>query len=39
VALEEFLKAKPVFRLDTSQPMKWSQGTVRGPRRLPILFG
>jgi cytochrome P450 len=39
VALEEFLKAKPVFHLDTSQPMKWSQGTVRGPRRLPILFG
>jgi cytochrome P450 len=39
VALEEFLKAKPVFRLDASQPMKWSEGTVRGPRRLPILFG
>jgi cytochrome P450 len=39
VAIEEFLKAKPVFRLDTSQPMKWSEGTVRGPRRLPILFG
>jgi hypothetical protein len=39
VALEEWLRQIPEFRLDQSVPMKWSEGTVRGPRRLPILFG
>jgi cytochrome P450 len=39
VALEEWLRAIPGFHLDPSVAMKWSQGTVRGPRRLPILFG
>lgn len=36
VALEEWLKRFPKFRLDDSQPVKWSAGQVRGPRRLPI---
>jgi cytochrome P450 len=39
IALEEWLKRIPHFRLDPSSPMAWSQGTVRGPRLLPIMFG
>jgi hypothetical protein len=38
-ALEEWLKRIPEFRLDPNAPVTWSQGTVRGPRRLPVLFG
>ncbi|MGE3067574.1 MAG: cytochrome P450 [Hyphomicrobiaceae bacterium] len=36
VAVEEFLKRIPDFRLDGE--VTWSEGTVRGPRRLPIAF-
>lgn len=39
VAVEEWLRRMPDFRLDSSRPMVWSQGTVRGPRLLPIVFG
>jgi cytochrome P450 len=39
VALQEWLRQIPEFRLDQSVAMKWSEGTVRGPRRLPILLG
>jgi len=39
VALEEWLARIPEFDLDPNVPMKWSEGTVRGPRLLPILFG
>jgi cytochrome P450 len=39
VGIEEWLKRIPQFRLDPSLPVQWSEGTVRGPRRLPILFG
>jgi cytochrome P450 len=39
VALEEWLARIPAFRLDPQAPVTWSQGTVRGPRRLPLLFG
>jgi cytochrome P450 len=39
VALEEWLAVIPEFHLDPSVAVRWSQGTVRGPRRLPILFG
>jgi cytochrome P450 len=39
VALEEWLAKISEFTLDPNSPMKWSEGTVRGPRRLPILFG
>ena len=39
VAVEEWLKRMPDFRLDPTRPMTWSQGTVRGPRLLPIAFG
>jgi hypothetical protein len=37
VAVEELLKRIPDFRLDGD--VKWSHGTVRGPRNLPIRFG
>jgi cytochrome P450 len=37
VAVEELLKRVPEFSLDG--PVTWSEGTVRGPRRLPITFG
>ncbi|MBI5263703.1 MAG: cytochrome P450 [Bradyrhizobium sp.] len=39
VALEEWLKRIPEFRLDPADKVTWSQGTVRGPRRMQILFG
>jgi len=38
VALEEWLKRIPDFRLDPAATVTWSEGTVRGPRRLPVLF-
>jgi cytochrome P450 len=39
VALEEWLKRIPDFHLDPAGKVAWSEGTVRGPRQLPILFG
>jgi cytochrome P450 len=39
VAIDEWLKRIPDFRLDPAGRVTWSEGTVRGPRRLPILFG
>jgi cytochrome P450 len=36
VAVEEFLKRIPDFSV--AGPVKWSAGTVRGPRQLPIRF-
>jgi cytochrome P450 len=36
VAAEELLKRIPEFSL--AGPVVWSEGTVRGPRRLPIRF-
>ena len=39
VAIEEWLKRIPDFRLDPAGRVAWSQGTVRGPRQLPFLFG
>jgi cytochrome P450 len=38
IALEEWLKRIPEFELDRNRPMTWSEGTVRGPRLLPINF-
>src|SRR5262245_61725407 len=37
VAVEELLKRVPEFSL--AGEVTWSEGTVRGPRRLPIRFG
>jgi cytochrome P450 len=39
VAIEEWLKRIPDFRLDPAGKVAFSEGTVRGPRQLPILFG
>jgi cytochrome P450 len=36
VAVEELLQRIPEFRLDGE--VTWSEGTVRGPRRLPVRF-
>jgi cytochrome P450 len=36
VAVEEFLKRIPEFRL--TGPVTWSEGSVRGPRKLPLTF-
>jgi cytochrome P450 len=36
VAVEELLKRVPEFHLDGM--VTWSEGTVRGPRRLPVKF-
>jgi cytochrome P450 len=38
VALEEWLKRIPDFHLAPAGKVTWSQGTVRGPRQLPIVF-
>jgi cytochrome P450 len=39
VAIEEWLKRIPDFRLDPAGRVTWSEGSVRGPRTLPLLFG
>jgi cytochrome P450 len=38
VAIEEWLKRIPDFGLDPAGKVTWSEGTVRGPRQLPLLF-
>jgi cytochrome P450 len=38
VALAEWLKRIPDFRLDPAGKVTWSEGTVRGPRLLPLQF-
>ena len=37
VAVEEFLKRIPEFHL--AGQVTWSEGSVRGPRKLPLTFG
>jgi hypothetical protein len=39
VALREWLKRIPDFGLDPAAKVTWSEGTVRGPRQLKVLFG
>jgi cytochrome P450 len=39
VALEEWLRAFPVFSLADPDAVRWSGGQVRGPRILPIAVG
>jgi cytochrome P450 len=39
VALDEWLTRFPEFRLADGARVTWSEGTVRGPRRLPFLLG
>ena len=38
VAIREWLARFPEFRLAAGAQVKWSEGTVRGPRRLPVVF-
>ena len=38
VAVEEWLARFPEFRLAEGEKVKWSEGTVRGPRRLPFVL-
>ena len=38
VAIEEWLKRIPAFRLAPDEKVNWSEGTVRGPRKLPVVF-
>ncbi len=38
VAVEEWLARFPEFRLADGAKVKWSEGTVRGPRRLPVVL-
>jgi cytochrome P450 len=37
LALSAFLERVPSFSLDDSQPVRWSQGQIRGPRSVPII--
>ncbi len=39
VAIEEWLARFPEFRLADGAKVTWSEGTVRGPRRLPLALG
>jgi cytochrome P450 len=39
VAIEQWLRRIPDFRLDPAGAVTWSEGTVRGPRQLPLLLG
>jgi cytochrome P450 len=39
VAIEQWLKRIPDFNLDPAGEVTWSEGTVRGPRQLPLLLG
>jgi cytochrome P450 len=39
VALEEWLGRFPNFALSDGAAVKWSAGTVRGPRQIPITIG
>ena len=39
VAVEEWLKRFPDFTLVPGATVTWSEGTVRGPRRLPVATG
>jgi cytochrome P450 len=38
VALEEWLRRIPEFRLDAAREVGWAGGQVRGPRVLPVVF-
>ncbi len=38
IALEEWLRRIPDFRLADSKEVTWAGGQVRGPRQLPVVF-
>jgi cytochrome P450 len=39
VALQEWLRALPDYRLDPDQETSWANGQVRGPRNIPVVLG
>ncbi len=39
VALQEWLRAFPDYRLDPDQETSWANGQVRGPRNIPVVLG
>jgi cytochrome P450 len=39
IALEQWLERIPEFCLDPAAAVTWSEGSVRGPRRVPVLIG
>ena len=38
LALGEFLRRIPEFRLDSGGVVMWSTGQIRGPRKVPIVY-
>ena len=38
VALQEWLRAFPHYRLDPAKETSWANGQVRGPRTIPVLL-
>lgn len=38
VAIEEWLRAIPEFRLADGAEVRWAGGQVRGPRQVPVVF-
>jgi len=38
VALQEWLRAFPHYRLDESRTTTWANGQVRGSRHIPVLL-
>jgi hypothetical protein len=38
VALEEWLRRIPTFRLAEGDEVTWAGGQVRGPRHVPVVF-
>ena len=39
IALQEWLRAFPDYRLDPNRETTWSPGQIRGPRKLPVVIG
>jgi cytochrome P450 len=39
VALQEWLRAFPRYRLDDSEETTWTSGQIRGPRNVPVVLG
>ena len=38
VALQEWLRAFPEYRLDTAHQTTWANGQIRGPRNIPVVL-
>ena len=38
VAIQEWVRAFPDFRLNPERPTTWANGQVRGPRQLPVVI-